>query len=198
MLKRIHLPTVESTNTWAKEHAHELDPHLTYLITAGEQTEGRGRHGKQWLSTKGKDLIVTAHFVLSAAREDIPWVTQVMALSVVDLLASYHALGAQIKWPNDILIGGKKIAGILCETSTINPGQLSVALGVGLNVNSSRGDLSAIDQPATSLSLETSNEHDLAAITDELSVYFEANLAHFVQSGFTSFEKRFGELLIKR
>lgn len=118
---RLHLRRTDSTNDRARELARAGAPHGT-LVTAGEQTAGRGRRGRTWSAPPQRALL--ASLVL---REAQPLLTLAAALAVADVVAG----GAMIKWPNDVLLGGRKVAGILAET---RPSEGCTVLGVGVNV----------------------------------------------------------------
>lgn len=117
----LHLATVGSTNDRARELALAGAPHGT-TITASEQTAGRGRRGRTWVAPAGQALL------LSVVLRDAP-----KPLTIRVAVAAARACGerAQIKWPNDILIDGRKVAGILCEQ---HPGEDWTIAGIGVNV----------------------------------------------------------------
>lgn len=197
-LHKIHLDSVDSTNTWAKEHAPTLDPNVLYWICAKEQTQGRGQKGRSWSSVKGQDLTGTLHFTLPSVREDLSWTTQVMALSVLALLEDY-GLNGMIKWPNDVLLDGNKIAGILCETTVLKDSdRVSLALGVGLNVNSNASSLQRIGTPATSLCEELKEFVPLAQVEERLLGAVSPRLRLFEEKGFAPFENEFRKRLLSR
>lgn len=125
--KIIRLTEVSSTNDYAREIAEEV-PEGT-VVVAKRQTSGRGRKGRKWASPEG-GLWMTAILKPRSSPEHITKLVFVGALAVVDTLARY-GIPAEIKWPNDVLVGGKKIAGILTECK-LNSFAL---LGIGLNVN---------------------------------------------------------------
>ncbi len=194
-LKKIYLDSVGSTNTWVKEHASELDPTLLYWICAEEQTQGRGQKGRSWSSVKGKDLIGTLHFTLPDDREDLAWVTQVMALSVLALLEHYGLKGT-IKWPNDVFVNCKKIAGILCETTVLHGSRrTSLALGVGLNVNSTEEMLQSVGTAATSLYEACKRTFILSEVEKVLLEAVSSRLILFEEKGFSPFELEFRKRL---
>jgi biotin-[acetyl-CoA-carboxylase] ligase BirA-like protein len=123
------LPEVGSTNTWLKD---QRDFHRPYTgVRAVRQTAGRGRLGRSWHSdADGDDL--TCSFVVPAPRAAMPLVPLFAATALHAVISRY--LEVKIKWPNDILCDGKKLAGILCEQL---PGAANLAIvGIGVNVNS--------------------------------------------------------------
>jgi BirA family transcriptional regulator, biotin operon repressor / biotin---[acetyl-CoA-carboxylase] ligase len=124
-----------STNAEALACAQQRHDATTPLwITAREQTAGRGRRGNTWISPAG-NLYATLLIFDPASPKDAPQLSFVAGLAVHDAIRGRApALSAQmtLKWPNDILCGGKKIAGILIEGSSLAPG-LAVAIGIGVN-----------------------------------------------------------------
>ena len=118
---RLHLRTTTSTNDRARALAAAGAPHGT-LVTAGEQTAGRGRQGRTWSAPPGSTLL------LSLVLRDPP---ELLPLAAALAVAEVAGDEAQIKWPNDVLLGGRKIAGILAEG---RPQDGWAVLGIGLNV----------------------------------------------------------------
>ncbi|WP_297066083.1 biotin--[acetyl-CoA-carboxylase] ligase [Thermococcus sp.] len=125
--KVIRLTEVNSTNDYARKIAEEV-PEGT-VVVAKRQTSGRGRKGRNWASPEG-GLWMTAILKPMASPEHVPKLVFVGALAVVDTLAKY-GIPTELKWPNDVLVGGKKIAGILSECKLHH----FALLGIGLNVN---------------------------------------------------------------
>src|SRR6185312_12605733 len=107
--------TIDSTNTWTKQNTATLDPDLLTCITATEQTAGRGRFRRRWVSGRGENITATFFFTVAKDSPILANVGQVLSLSCAHVLEQ-HGFSPQIKWPNDLFISGKKMAGILCET----------------------------------------------------------------------------------
>jgi BirA family biotin operon repressor/biotin-[acetyl-CoA-carboxylase] ligase len=133
-----------------------------------EQTEGRGRLGRRWLSPPGVSLLFSVLLVPPVETARLPELTVVAGNACADAIEHVTGLEPEIKLPNDVLIGGRKTAGILAEA---RDGR--VVLGIGVNVNVTAPDLpQGIDPPATSLILETGSEVDrvelLVEILDQL------------------------------
>lgn len=189
------LGTIDSTNTWAKSHAHELATHRLSVIVANEQIAGRGRMGRPWVSPPSLNLYVTFFFLLPDYAQ-IDRLAQLLAFSASRAL---DALGLSIwmKWPNDLMIGKKKLAGTLCETTPLADG-IGVAAGIGLNVNMTQEDLAEVDQPATSLCIEKGAPQDREALLLSLTTAFDADLTRFRKEGFIPFEESLRNLLKQR
>jgi len=144
VVQRIVLESVDSTNSWAKREPL-LEP---TCVIAKEQTGGRGRYGNQWLSPSSCNLYLT---YAEPERFSLITYLQASALALQKAVASY-GISAQIKWPNDLLVDGKKLAGILVEGTTKNDAPWAI-VGIGLNVNMDKTHLRSLDRPATSLAL---------------------------------------------
>jgi len=129
-----------------------------------EQTEGRGRLGRTWLSPPGVSLLFSLLLEPPVETARLPELTLLAGQAAAEAVAQVTGLSPEIKLPNDILVAGKKTAGILAEA---RDGR--VVLGIGINVNVSAADLpQGIDPPATSLLLETGGEVDRAELLVEL------------------------------
>jgi BirA family transcriptional regulator, biotin operon repressor / biotin---[acetyl-CoA-carboxylase] ligase len=191
----IHLDTVDSTNTYAKAHAHTFAHPLT-CITAKEQTAGRGRFQRRWVSPRGQNIYATLVFQVAPGSPYLSNIGQIMTLSCAQLLLSKGII-SEIKWPNDIVVSGKKIGGVLTETTPLQE-KISVAVGIGLNVNMEAALLEMIDQPATSLLQELGKREDLETLLEHLMQQFLTNLEILEKSGFAPFKETFEQLLAFR
>jgi BirA family biotin operon repressor/biotin-[acetyl-CoA-carboxylase] ligase len=151
---------LDSTNSWALAHAGELEP--GDIVQAIRQTAGRGRLDRTWIAPPDRSLTFT--IVLNPAQFTVapPLIGQIAALGIVQGLAVWN-LPARVKWPNDVLVNNRKIAGLLLESGS-RPDRL--VLGIGLNVNLTPADLppAQLRRPATSLQLETGRTFELEAV----------------------------------
>lgn len=190
---KIHFKTVSSTNTWVKQNYSQLDVNKITRVTASYQTEGRGQFNRSWVSPKDLNIYVTYFFTLSKTSHNLCNLAQLLSLSITKLLQS-HSLSPKIKWPNDVLIGQKKIAGVLCETVDLKS-DYGIILGAGINVNMERKLLSQIDQPATSLQNETGTTYSLTSLLDQLDLLFTKDLSLYKSEGFTPFYAAYNLLL---
>jgi len=190
--KRIHFDCIDSTNTWAKLHADELDPEALWLITADEQSAGRGRFDRSWVSPPRQNVYATFCFFREKLWEGVGHVPQVLALSAIEVLENlgFHP---RIKWPNDVLLSEKKVAGILAETSPCRHG-IAVVVGIGINVNMPEDVCASIDRPATSLLVEGAGEVLISEVIDPLEALFSRDLERFFQAGFAPSLPRFRTL----
>ena len=179
----LYLEEVDSTNKYAKSNIESIaDKTVVYTYN---QTAGRGRLERKW-SYAGKDNIY-ASIVLKPSnkmREVYSNLTQLLCVVLAEVFEEY-GIEPKIKWPNDIRVNGKKISGILAEASTTQEGFLQgIVLGFGVNLNVKEDFLSQIDQPATSLNIETGKfidkEDFLKKVIDKFCLYYN----NFIEEGF--------------
>lgn len=189
----IHLDVIDSTNTYAKKNCATFAPDQITCITAEEQTAGRGRFQRNWVSPRGVNLYSTFYFQLPANTLHLISLAQVMTYSFAAVLLK-EGLHPKIKWPNDVLLSGKKVSGVLCETS-FHHQTVEFFLGIGINVNLEADAAARIDQPATSLKIETNRTWDKKALLKKLQKQFAEDLAKFKKEGFTPFHSQFENLL---
>lgn len=157
------LVTTTSTNDEAKHGARAGAPHGATWVTE-EQTAGRGRQGRSWVSPRGENLLFSVLLRVDCVPSRLPLVAIVAGLAVRDAVArAAPAADVRIKWPNDVLVGGKKIAGILVEAITVGRRIEAVVVGIGLNVHT-RLFPSDIAKRATSVALVSSDPPDRDAL----------------------------------
>jgi BirA family biotin operon repressor/biotin-[acetyl-CoA-carboxylase] ligase len=134
------------------------------LAVAEEQAAGRGRLGRRWLAPSGTSLLCSLQLRPDVPGERLPELTGVAARTVAETIHALTALEPELKFPNDVLVGGRKVAGVLAEAR-----EERVVLGVGINVNVPEDELPReVDRPATSLLVETGAELDRAELLVEL------------------------------
>ncbi|HTQ81555.1 MAG TPA: biotin--[acetyl-CoA-carboxylase] ligase [Thermoanaerobaculia bacterium] len=173
------LNRVGSTNLLARailaDYDRECQALPTALLLAFEQTAGRGRLGRTWVSPAGQG--VYASRTLSVGRpESLQTLPLLVGVGLCRALDAYLSTPCQLKWPNDVLAGGRKIGGILIETR-VRPGDCALAvLGFGVNRSQSAADLP--HDRATSLLLETGREVSLPQLTWDLVAAVESELLH--------------------
>lgn len=179
----IKLKEVNSTNLYAKEHLSELADKT--VIIADRQTNGRGRFDRVWVDLGGDNLFMS--IVLKPSDKFLnvyPNLTQYLSVVVCKVLEHY-GLQPNIKWPNDVLIKGKKISGILSETVTQGNNLKGIVLGLGVNLNSDNETLSSIkDKEATALNIELSRDIDKDEFTEKLTGEFFRYYDEFLREGF--------------
>jgi BirA family biotin operon repressor/biotin-[acetyl-CoA-carboxylase] ligase len=134
------------------------------LVAADEQTAGRGRLGRRWLAPPGTSLLCSLQLRPTVESARLPELTGVASRACADAIAALTGLEPELKFPNDVLVGGRKVAGILAEAR-----EERVVLGIGVNVNLPAERLpQEVDLPATSLLVETGRELDRAELLVEL------------------------------
>lgn len=193
----LHFDTLDSTNTWAKNNIHTLDPNELTCITAKEQTAGRGRFQRRWLSPRGENIYATLFFTLPRTSKIVINLSQILSLSCATILKS-KGFSPQIKWPNDLLLSGKKVAGILCESVSMKEDRLGIILGIGINVNMSKELLNTLDQPATSLAELSGHTWNLEEILEPLLRQFLQDLDILTKESFAPFLETYERLLAFR
>ena len=171
----VYYPETDSTNLRIRQLGDEGAPHGT-LAVADRQTAGRGRRGRAWESPAGSSIYMSILLRPDIAPDRAPMLTLVMALSVAEGIMDCEDVEVQIKWPNDIIINGKKLVGILTEMSAQIDYINHVTVGVGINVNQA-GFPEDIRQTATSLKMETGHDVKraplIAAVMKCLEMYYE-------------------------
>jgi BirA family biotin operon repressor/biotin-[acetyl-CoA-carboxylase] ligase len=154
--KVIAYPSLSSTNDIAKREARKGAREGT-VVVAKEQTAGRGRLKRAWLSPQGS---IALSVILHPTPAQLPSLIMVASLAVVHCIEKVD-LKAQIKWPNDVLVNDKKVCGILIESDVRGSAVDYAVIGIGLNVNVNTADFPEISSTATSLSQELGKELSL-------------------------------------
>jgi len=166
----IHHATVDSTNTWAKNHLTTFPQKALVVVSTDDQTAGRGRFKRVWVSPPHTNLALSYCLPLALLKHPPATAPLLLALSARAVL---EPLGFQthIKWPNDLLLQGKKCAGILTETF-----DGWMVIGIGLNVNMPPRALEQIDRPASSLHSVSGQIFSLSALQQSLTENFHQAL----------------------
>jgi BirA family biotin operon repressor/biotin-[acetyl-CoA-carboxylase] ligase len=154
-----------------------------HVVVADQQSSGRGSQGRQWLSPGGRDLYVSIVARPSVAFRMLPTLTLAVglgvALAVDELLGSARS---SVKWPNDVWIARKKVAGILVEASTVGSEVSAVIIGIGLNVNRTGFDPELVDH-ATSLHLASGRELEREHALCTLLAHVERSVDRWARDG---------------
>ena len=174
----LRFKTIESTNTEALNAARRgADEGL--CIIAEQQTAGRGRHGRNWISGKNSGLYFSIVLRPKIETRFLPLLTFAAALAVHDTLEKLYQIDCDIKWANDIHVNGKKICGILAETCESLNG-LAVVVGIGINLKSSNFP-PEIAETATSIEAETNENPNVEILLQNLTQFF-AEFYDLIQS----------------
>lgn len=146
----------DSTNTRLRKMVADGSPEGTVAI-AEVQTAGKGRLGKQWVSPMGTGIWMSLLLRPEVSPSEAPLLTLLAGLSVCHAIGTLTSLNAEIKWPNDILMGGKKVCGILTEMDTEMDQINGIVVGMGINVNTEKFP-DELQEIATSLKLENGGQ----------------------------------------
>ena len=172
---------IDSTNLEAKRNQEQVDGHGMVFL-AEQQSLGRGRMGRAWVSPKGTgiwmSLLLKPEFPTSQASQ----ITLLAALAVADAIKKVTGLEGKIKWPNDIVVNQKKVCGILTEMGVIQDRIQYLVVGIGINVNTEHFP-NEISDIATSLKLEGGKIFAREEIVAELLNYFEQYYDNFCKDG---------------
>jgi len=189
---RIHYqPIIASTNTWLME----LGAHQSIaqnLCLTEFQYGGRGRRGRHWLSPFARNIAITLGIATGRSPSELGGLTLVVGLALIDVL---HGLGleeAQLKWPNDVLVGGHKLAGVLVEL-VHKQGKAECAVGIGVNVKITDQEATEIGALVTDLhrhGIEMSRTDLVIRIINTVHSY----LALFERQGFSNFVEAFNSV----
>ena len=167
--KVIAYPSLTSTNDIAKREAKKGAREGT-VILAEEQTAGRGRLKRAWLSPRGS---IALSIILHPTPTQLPSLIMLASLAVARCIEKVGGLETQIKWPNDVLINGKKVCGILIESDVRGSAVDYAVIGIGLNVNLKPADFPEIAATATSLSKELGHEVSRLKVLRSLLTFME-------------------------
>lgn len=189
----IELEEVNSTNLYAKENLDSLEDKT--VIIAKRQTSGRGRFDRKWIDLGEGNLFMT--FVLKPSntfQEVYANLTQYLSITLAKILEEY-GLSPLIKWPNDVMVNGGKIAGILSETVMQGSNFKGLVLGIGVNLNADPADLKQIkERIATALNIELNREYiDKKLFTEKLVTEYFKNYEEFLKQGFVMIKKDYTE-----
>lgn len=187
-----HWVETESTNAVAKGLAARGAPEGT-LVIAESQTNGRGRKGRSWYSPPLEGIYASLVLRPNISPSDAPKMTFMTAVAVADALSRSTSLKVNVKWPNDILVNGKKVAGILTESSMEMDAIEYMVIGLGLNVNTAVFP-GSLKEKATSVLLETGRPFSRAGLVREYLQDFERYYEQFKSSGPVPIIKRWRAL----
>lgn len=179
--------TSDEAAKWARDK-YDPAPHGG-VIVAEMQTAGRGRLGREWHSPPGQNLYFSCILRPSLPLHKVPPITLCAGLAVCELVNSL-GINASIKWPNDVLVGNKKLAGVLTEMSTQAQRLEAVIVGVGLNVNE-------LDFPpalcATSLRAESGVAHDRSLVLGTLLRHMDTWVERYCSGGVAALSQSFAQ-----
>lgn len=183
----IYLDSVDSTNSYGKRMA-EGDFWDGTVIIAEEQTSGRGRLGRDWVSPKGKGIWMTIMLKPDIKPNLASQVTLIAAVAVLKAIKSIYNMDIMIKWPNDLVVNGKKVCGILTELGAEIERINYLCVGIGINANSEESDFinKALDT-ATSIKIATSIKVERKELIARILTVFENYYSLFLEKGSIGF-----------
>ena len=183
------LEQVESTSAWLSALARERDVH-GHVCLAESQPGGRGRRGRHWVATPFRNLILSMAWRFDAGPAVVMGLSLAAGLAVVEALTACGVGSVGLKWPNDILSGGRKLGGVLVEVQGEAAGPCLVILGVGINVDLRGLEEDAIDQPWTDLRSVAGAVQDRNRLAALLIDRLQHMFGRFEREGFGPFRSR--------
>ena len=184
------LDSTDSTNAEALR-AIGLGQEAPFLVLAERQTSGRGRRGRKWVSPFAENLYFSLVLRIDGGMRQLEGLSLVVGLAVLQTLRKLGVTGAGLKWPNDVLVGNKKIAGILLELVGDPADVCHVVLGIGVNVNMQVAE--EVDQQWTSMRLETGKSCDRNILVAELGEQLLAYIQRQQIDGFSALQAEWEE-----
>lgn len=177
--------SIDSTNAEALR-AIERGQTAPFLVLAERQTAGRGRRGRKWASPFAENIYYSLVLRIEGGMRQLEGLSLVVGLAVMQALREFGISGAGLKWPNDVLVGQKKVAGILLELVGDPADVCHVVLGVGINVNMQITD--GVDQQWTSMRLESGKVFDRNHLVGKLGAMLQAYLSRHQLDGFSAIQ----------
>ncbi len=174
---------VGSTNDIVMQRLAEPED-TAYICTAEMQTAGKGRRGRHWVSPFGRNVYLSLGWFFQREISELGGLSQIAGIQVVDALRAAGIVNAGLKWPNDVLLDGGKLGGILVELRPPEPRGVGVVVGVGINLFLGEKDVKGIDQPWQAVSsLSVSRRRLLVDLIARLILSFD----DFDRNGFERF-----------
>ncbi|MEX6504696.1 bifunctional biotin--[acetyl-CoA-carboxylase] ligase/biotin operon repressor BirA [Pseudomonas zhanjiangensis] len=179
------LRSVDSTNAEALRRllAREAPP---FVLLAERQTAGRGRRGRSWISPFGENLYYSLVLRVDGGMRQLEGLSLVVGVALLHALRSAGLEAVGLKWPNDLLLNGRKIAGVLLELSGDPADVCHVVIGIGVNVNMLASEQHEIDQPWTSMRAELGRYFDRNELVRQLNGQLSRYLAKHFEFGFSA------------
>ncbi len=182
--------SIDSTNAEALR-AIGRSQSAPFLVLAERQDSGRGRRGRKWVSPFAENLYYSLVLRIDGGMRQLEGLSLVVGLAVMRTLRKLGVSGAGLKWPNDVLVGNKKIAGILLELVGDPADVCHVVLGIGINVNMQVAE--EVDQQWTSIQLESGKNCDRNVLVVELSDQLQAYIQRQQIDGFSVLQAEWEE-----
>ena len=179
----VFLPKTDSTNNLAKEYAKNNAPQGLVII-ADSQTCGRGRIGKSWYSPPKTGIYLSILLKPDLKTDQLSLITLVAGVSAIETINEFSHQCANLKWPNDILINGKKVCGLLCEMIQRENNSCFLVIGIGINVNQVAGQFpDDLKKVATSLRIINGSPIDRLTVIRSLLTTLDREYHVFLTEG---------------
>ena len=177
---------IDSTNTWLLARSDETDFH-GHVCLAEQQLAGRGRRGRHWVSPFGKNIYLSIGCRMATGNVSIGGLSLVIGMQVVSVLRDIGIRDVGLKWPNDVLARGGKLAGILIEMAPSRRGEARLVIGVGVNLRLDEQDAQQIDQQFSTIKeqMQISRNQLVAELIGRITAVF----ADFEKTGFSAWAK---------
>lgn len=189
------LEQIDSTNAEAMRRMQALQE-SSQLIVALSQSAGRGRRGRQWLSSPGAGIYFSTSRLFDKPLAELQALSLMTALSVAEAISACGVEGVQLKWPNDVLVRRKKLAGILLETCQ-NDARPVIIFGIGINLDLSDSIVEQLERPVTDICRERSagcEELNPVDLLGKVCRGLDAKLDEFLRTGFASFRDQWNAM----
>lgn len=178
------LNIIDSTNQYLKDNIGELSQ--GHICLAEAQTAGRGRHGRKWVSPFGSSLYLSMFWRFNDGYQAAAGLSLAIGVAIARALKSFAEIQVYLKWPNDVYLDNKKLAGVLIEVEGQFGAACNCIIGIGLNVRLPE-ELPDIGQPYTDLAATTSEPIDRNRLAGVLINELHSALTEFEQNGLTQF-----------
>lgn len=172
----IQLDDISSTNLYLRKLIKDKSINENILVSTNYQEKGRGQRSNIWESEKNMNILISFLYVHTTNNYDLFKFNMLISLAIYDFLSKYFKTGLKIKWPNDLMINNKKIAGVLVQNIESN---FKSIIGVGININ--QKEFKSFSPQATSFSNELNKEFNRNALILELMNNFENYLINYFQ-----------------
>ena len=184
---------VDSTNTVLAERlrAGAVAPEL---CAAEIQTAGRGRHGRRWVSGLGQSLVLSVSWCFAEQSPGLSGLSLAVGVALVEALAAVGYGGVMLKWPNDMVVDDRKLAGILVDASRSTSGSVACVVGVGFNLDLAPANSSRIDQAWTDFAREFGRAPERNALASQTANAILDACEQYRVRGLESFAARWGKL----
>jgi len=185
------IPVIDSTNQYLLERVENLSSGSVCI--AEYQTQGRGRRGRQWVSPFGSNLYLSMYWRLDAGMAAAMGLSLIVGVAIAEALEQQGISGVKLKWPNDLYINDRKLAGILVEMSGQAGGAAHLVIGMGINIDMPH-DVEGIDQPWVSLSSISTPLPERNALAVTVINAWRAALESYEYTGMEGFKERWNRL----